>query len=292
MLWSGAASLHRRTMAGRVLVLAYHNVIPDGTPPTGDLPNHLPLAQFAAQLTALRATHEIVPLTEALSPQPADARRPRAVVTFDDAYQGAVVHGVAELVRQAIPATIFVAPAFIGGGSFWWDALASPDPSGLDPAERLHALRELRGEDAAVRRWANEQGRRVVEMPSVACAASEAELLFAASQPGIDVGSHSWSHPNLTRMSSDELSVEMARPLQWLRERVPGSLPWIAYPYGLFDQTVARAAAAAGYHAGLGISGGWLTAAGHDPFALPRVNIPPGLSLPGFALRGAGLLAD
>src|SRR4051794_21760900 len=94
LLWSGIAAQHRRRMRGRLLVLAYHNIVPDDAPAAGDLANHLPVSAFAAQLDALRTTHDIVPLADALTPASRRASRPRAAITFDDAYRGAVLHGV------------------------------------------------------------------------------------------------------------------------------------------------------------------------------------------------------
>jgi peptidoglycan/xylan/chitin deacetylase (PgdA/CDA1 family) len=197
---------------------------------------------------------------------------------------------VNELVRQGLPASFFVAPAFIGGRSFWWDSLSRADSGGLDPATRDHALHELRGDDSAIRAWALSVGERPLDVPEFARAASEDDLKRAESLPGITLGSHTWSHPNLTRIPRDELATELARPLEWLRQRGLRPLPWIAYPYGYFNDDVARAAVEAGYEAALGISGGWYPEKPHDNYALPRVNIPPGVSRRGFALRGAGLL--
>ena len=291
LIGSGAAHLHRRRMSGRALILAYHNIVPDDTPPAGDLANHLPLSSFVAQLDALTATHDVVPLADTLAEPRHRAGRPRAAITFDDAYRGAVVHGVAELVRRGLPATLFVAPAFLGGTSFWWDVLARRGEGGLDAAVRTRALHDLRGRDDAVREWAERSGHGLAAMPDVSCAASEEELARAAAAPGITLGSHTWSHPNLTRLEARELAAELVKPLAWLRQHVARPLPWIAYPYGLFSDEVARAAAAAGYEAALGVSGGWLSREPSDRFALPRLNIPPGLSIEGFILRGAGLLS-
>lgn len=277
-------------MSGRVLVLAYHNIVPDGTLPLGDRPNHLPLSRFVGQLAALRETHDVIPLAETLEPSSDRRRRPRAVITFDDAYRGAVIHGIPEVVRHGLPATIFVAPGCLGGKSFWWDALAR-DAAGLDASVRDRALGELRGEDAAIRAWAARAGAPAADVADVACAAADAEVIRAASLPGITLGSHTWSHPNLTRLSPDELASELTRPLEWLHQRVANPQRWIAYPYGLHNATVERAAAAAGYEAALAIRGGWLPPVPTNRFALPRVNIPPGLTAHGFALRAAGLLS-
>jgi len=286
--WAGVTRLARHRMDGRVLVLAYHNVVPDGTA-AGDLANHLPVSRFAAQLEELRATHDVIPLSEMMRPAPARGR-PRVAITFDDAYRGAVTLGVDELTRRAMPATIFVAPAFVGGRSFWWDALATPE--GLDPAVRTRALVDLAGGDEAIRRWAASAGLVVARVPDVACAASDEELARAAARPGVTLGSHSWSHPNLTRLAPSELAAELSRPREWLRARFANVIDWLAYPYGLHDKAVAAAAAGAGYAAAVAISGGWVPRTAPDHFAIPRVNIAPGLSIRGFALRAAGLLCD
>lgn len=290
LVWSGAASLRRRAMSGRLLVLAYHNVVPDDAEPVGDLPNHLPLSVFSGQLHALGNTHDVVPLADAFAQPSRQSRRPRAVITFDDAYAGAVRFGVQEVVRQGFPATIFVAPAFLGGRSFWWDALAR-GRSGLEARTRHHALVALRGEDAAVRRWARKEGLPISDPPPVACAASEDDLLAAAARPGIALAAHTWAHPNLTRLGPDECRDELARPLAWLRQRVATTLPWLAYPYGYFNQEIERQAAAAGYDAGLAVHGGWFPRQVVNRYSLPRLNIPRGISLRGFVIRGAGMLA-
>jgi peptidoglycan/xylan/chitin deacetylase (PgdA/CDA1 family) len=284
---SGGTDLARLARRGQGLILAYHGIVPHGEPAAGEYSLHLPQRRFAAHLDLLSRTHDVVPLGVLLDGR--SGRRPRAAITFDDAYQGAVTAGVEELRRRAIPATIFVAPAFVGGQSFWWDALAEPG-RGLDRTFRDRALAELRGEQTAVYRWAQEQGRGLQSLPRFATAATEAELQAAVQVPGIALGSHSWSHPNLTRLSPDELQDELEQPIRWLRERFPGAtIPWVAYPYGLFSPQVEQAAKAAGYAAGLAIAGGWVRRQPPDRFALPRLNLPAGVSRYGFMLRTSGL---
>jgi peptidoglycan/xylan/chitin deacetylase (PgdA/CDA1 family) len=286
---SGLATASRRHRRRGALILAYHNVVPEGVEIGGESSLHLPVAQFAAQLDALMETHEVVPLASVLDPLPPAAARPRVVVTIDDAYRGAVTVGVPELVRRGIPATIFVAPAFVGGRTFWWDALTPPSAPGPTAEFRSRALEECRGADAAVREWAERGGHRVRPLPDHAACASEGELRAAASQPGITLAPHSWSHPNLPRLEGSQLEEELTRPLAWLGARFRSMLPVLSYPYGLCSTRVQRAAAAAGYRAAVVIGGGWISPGRSDPFALPRLNIPAGLSRNGFLLRTAGL---
>ena len=285
---SGLPNLVRRRRGG-TLILAYHNIVPDGEMPCGDLSVHLPQRVFAVQLDLLRETHDVIPLGEAISSDWTGGR-PRVVITFDDAYRGAVTVGVEELVARSLPATIFVAPAFVGGSSFWWDALAVADSGSLNANLRKRALEVWRGVDREVRAGARAMG--IVERPVAehARCASESELRQAAAFGGIAVGSHSWSHANLARFHGDELADELNRPLVWLRDRFHPVSAVLSYPYGLASIATQRAASAAGYVAAVCIDGGWLPRARREPHALPRMNIPAGVSRNGFILRTSGLL--
>ncbi|MEJ7811583.1 MAG: polysaccharide deacetylase family protein, partial [Gemmatimonadaceae bacterium] len=187
--------------------------------------------------------------------------------------------------------TIFVAPAFVGGGTFWWDALAPSEGGGLDPAVRARALDAWRGVDAEVRVRAAEIGVAASPLAEHARCATEGELAAAAaSHPGLVYGSHTWGHPNLARLRQDELAAELARPLAWLRERFARVSLVLSYPYGLATTETERAAAAAGYRAAVRIDGGWMPLAPSNVFALPRLNVPAGVTSSGFLLRAAGVV--
>lgn len=286
----GPAALSRRAFRRRALVLAYHNVLPDGAAPGADQSLHLPLTRFREQLELLAATAQVVPLAEVLGPQDDAPDRPRVAITFDDAYGGAVTVALPELERRGLPVTMFVTPGVLGGAGFWWDAVHAADGAGLPEGFRREALETGRGEGERVRALAVARGLSLRE-PAAACRpASEAELTRAARWEGLTLGAHTWSHPNLARLDGHELPAELGPPLDWLRERFPRTEPWIAYPYGLTGPAVEVAAREAGYRAGFLVSGGWLPAAGRNPFRLPRLNIPAGLSRNGFVLRTSGLV--
>jgi peptidoglycan/xylan/chitin deacetylase (PgdA/CDA1 family) len=274
--------------ANGLLVLAYHNVIPDEGPLFGDQSLHMRRGRFAAHLDLLAATCDVVPLEEALGRGASPSGRPRVAITFDDAYHGAVTLGVAELKARRLPATIFVAPAFVGGGEFWWDALAPRDGASLPAEMRSRALEEGRGLDADVRALAQASGWRTASVPPMARCASRVELEQALDHPALVLGSHSWAHPNLRRLNEDEVREDLARALSWLRSgfgRVCGTL---SYPYGLADASIGAVARSVGHSAGLLIKGGWSDPGTDPPFGLPRLNIPAGLGERSLALRLAG----
>jgi peptidoglycan/xylan/chitin deacetylase (PgdA/CDA1 family) len=268
-----------------VLVLAYHNIVPAGENVRGDASLHLPQREFGRQLDSLRSTHRIVPLDRVLDP--AADERPRAVITFDDAYRGALTAGVDELARRALPATIFVAPGLLGTIP-WWDELAGA--GGLDPAIRAHALDALGGRPAAIRAWAEDAGLPRRRVPAHQHIATDAELAVVARRREITLAAHGWSHASLLALAETELEDELTRPLAWLRARFGPIAPWLAYPYGRVSGEVEQAAERAGYTGAFRVEGGGFTPAAEVRMhALPRLNVPAGISFDGFRLRVAGV---
>lgn len=268
-----------RRMAGRSLVLAYHNVVEDSEPDHGDRSLHLPLSIFRRQLDLLQEQCCVIPLEEMVAGK-TDARRPTVAITFDDAYRGAVELALPELLRRGLPATVFVAPGLLGVPVTWWDALGEAS-GGVAEGERDRILVEERGRHVVTNH---------VALPAHYACATEAQVLDLA-RAGIDLGAHTWSHPNLARLEPDDLARELEQPLDWLRHRnVPS--PMLAYPYGLCSPAVERAAQEAGYAAAFRVEGGWMQPSSDSRWSLPRFNVPSGLSSAGFRLRLAGHFAS
>jgi peptidoglycan/xylan/chitin deacetylase (PgdA/CDA1 family) len=240
-------------------------------------------------LDRLEETHEIVELTE-VQAVPVGSNRPRAAITFDDAYRGALTLALPELARRGLPATVFVAPGLLGSSGCWWDLLAATDGSGLLPNVRSHVLEVLRGDGATALAWARSNALPIALLPAHAGIATEEELRTAAALPGISVGAHTWSHCNLASMDVAAYETELVKPLAWLRQRFERIVPWVAYPYGLSAPTSAQEARRAGYDRALRIEGGWISSAAISAFVLPRLNVPAAVSPDGFVLRASGLM--
>lgn len=291
LIVSGAAALSRRRFRCRTLVLAYHNVLEDGAPVAGDRSLHLPRREFARQLDHLAESYDVVPIGALAEPVDeegyAASGRPRVIITFDDAYAGALTAGVQELVKRRMPATIFVAPGLLGTVP-WWDILAEESGGIIPAALRNHALDSLGGNAESVfdAHLPRHNARQSTRFPHIG---TDAQLAGAAAQTGITLGSHTWSHPNLRSLEGSALELELTRSLEWLKGRFPAITLALSYPYGLCTRAVETAAARCGYHGAFRIDGGWIPKTPPSQYALPRLNIPSGLSLDGFRLRIAGL---
>ena len=83
---------------------------------------------------------------------------------------------------------------------------------------------------------------------------------------GIEVVSHTATHPRLTWLSE----TEVARELGWSRDVLRGELgiesPVVVYPFGAAGERERRLAAAEGYEGGFALAARWMG----DPLAIPR----------------------
>ena len=271
-------------MWNRRLILSYHNVIASQTP-RGDRSLHLPRGRFAQQLDFLQSEFEVVGLDSILLPNEGP---PRVAITFDDAYRGAVIHGLGELARRGLPATVCVAPGLLGARTTWWDALAE-EHEGLRPEWRKIALLECDGDDGLVRHWAKLQGLSIATQDAEYEIASESEFLAAMASPNFTAASHSWSHANLRRLPPQRVLEDLRRTEKWLSEQPLARVAWLAYPYGLAPAGI-DITRELGYAGAMLVQGGWFDARNVPRALIPRFNISAGLSIEGFKARLSGVL--
>lgn len=286
---SGLAKVLSRRQQGKRLILAYHNVVPDGERPWGEVSLHLAAGQFREHLRVITQSAEVVRLDALLERSDRGSQRPRVAITFDDGYRGAITAGASELEGLGVPATFFVTPGLCSEEGFWWDRLASASGGILADGLRDRCLTALKGMQSDVLEWAHGNGMSTSRCPEFACPATEDELEAALASDLFDVQCHTWSHPNLVRLNESERREEFGRAGEWIRERFGRSPTTLSYPYGLESPEVRRDAESAAYRWGLRVSGGWIPGGPPSPFALPRLNVPAGLSPEGLRLRLAGI---
>lgn len=291
---SGLATLSARGMKGEAFILAYHNIVPSGENAWGEKSLHLDAREFRNHLDVVSSHARVAPLDEILSPETAVGRsddpRPRVAVTFDDAYRGAVEAGLEVLREFDISATYFAAPGLIEEPGFWWDRLAAARDGRLPGRFRDHVLDEFKGAQHLVIKEFGERGELAGPAPEYARPAGYDTLKALSGVPGHRIEHHTWSHPNLTRLTGAERAEEFRKATQWLHDCTGRKPSFLAYPYGLQDDDVRESSRQHGLAAGFMVEGGRLPGAGMDRFRVPRLNVPSGLTATGLRLRLAGLL--
>jgi peptidoglycan/xylan/chitin deacetylase (PgdA/CDA1 family) len=152
-------------------------------------------------------------------------------VTFDDALES-VPRAISLLERHRVPATVFTCAAYGDGRP-----LAVPELSG----ERFSAtgLRTLAWDE-----------------------------LRALAERGVEIGSHTMTHPHLTELGDDELKHELVDSRTKVEDELRAPCRFLAYPYGAVDERVRAAARSAGYEASFGLPG-----RPGDTFDHPRVGL-------------------
>jgi len=222
-----------------VLVLAYHAVSSEWRSPLSVSPDLLE-AQVRRKL---EGGYEPVTFTDAVRAHRAarsgtHRRCGRLLaVTFDDAYASVLTHAQPALERLGAPATVFVPtdhPA--RGAPMSWPGIdhwvGTPDEQELMPMS-----------------WGQ---------------------LGGLAARGWEIGSHTCSHPHLTTLDDADLARELTVSRAVCERELGRPCTSLAYPYGDFDERVARAASEAGYETCATLNAQtqpW------DPMQWPRVSV-------------------
>ena len=113
------------------------------------------------------------------------------------------------------------------------------------------------------------------------------EEIEEMSKAGMEIGSHTMTHPYLTQLEPDMLTWELEDSKALLEKHVAGPVEVLAYPFGLYDDNVMAQTQVAGYRAALTIEEG-LFDISDNLFEMPRLTVPYGGNLDTFtALLGA-----
>ncbi|MDX6199799.1 MAG: hypothetical protein QOJ79_2950 [Actinomycetota bacterium] len=101
---------------------------------------------------------------------------------------------------------------------------------------------------------------------------------------GMDIGSHTCSHPDLRLLDDDRLGDELLTSRRRVESLTGQPCRTFAYPYGLYDERVVAATAAAGYELAFRWTPGrWL------PLEAPRLPAPTRHGARRLALKLAGV---
>ena len=309
---SKRGGLQWKTAQPKFLILCYHRVGTEGVP----LHTSMRPEFFEAQMRFLRRHYRVVSLsTMSAELASGDVREPGVVVTFDDGYRDLYEHAFPILRKYSLPATLFViAGAAEFGQVAWYDriflALRIADQDKIDllldqPRRFLLMTPELRLRSAI--EIVSHLRKLPDELRKECCAEIEKQIPLPEDQlanrmltweqmrtmhnAGVAFGSHTMTHPVVSRLSPEALRWELSESKSLLESRLQCSVNDFAFPFGHpadCGTTAAGFLSQCGYRTGATTTFG-VNTPGVDPYALKRAQIGEGQSLPMFALQIARL---
>jgi peptidoglycan/xylan/chitin deacetylase (PgdA/CDA1 family) len=107
-------------------------------------------------------------------------------------------------------------------------------------------------------------------------------LLHALERRGIEIGSHTVAHRDMTSLSDAQMLEDLTSSRRALERRLRHPVPWLAYPFGAYNERVERLARRAGYLLAVTTRHGTVQSA-RQPFALPRLRILDSTGVRGLA---------
>lgn len=222
-----------RNRSGAASFLCYHSIAPEGA-------RYLSISAdlFERQLHLFKKLRLRSGVSDDLRSIAAGEPCPRTVfLTFDDGYVDNYETAMPLLREYGFRATVFVLPPLLdSGGPLDWPEVAK------DHALYPSTMRSLTWEMA--------------------------EEMTAA---GIEIGSHTLTHPHLPSLGPKELDRQLEESRQMIIDRL-GRCDTIAYPFGDWSPEVAAAAKRAGYSFAYTLP----TATGQGkagPHSIPRINV-------------------
>jgi peptidoglycan/xylan/chitin deacetylase (PgdA/CDA1 family) len=107
----------------------------------------------------------------------------------------------------------------------------------------------------------------------------DADQILDAARQGMEIGSHTSSHPDLLQCSEAQALDEIAGSKRLL-ERVLGEpIGWFSYPYGKENENIRSLVKAAGYHGACGTKRS-LNTSRTDLYSLARINMRATTTIP------------
>jgi peptidoglycan/xylan/chitin deacetylase (PgdA/CDA1 family) len=304
----GAFATFRLASRGRTLIVTYHRFSTDECGPATSG------RAFEEQLNYLSTHYRVLPLSQ-IATGLGTGKLPAAsaAITIDDGYHDAYEIAFPILRRLGMPATFFVATGFVERNTWLWtdklrfltqltnsrviDTVVADRSIRLElngQASRLaaasnvnSALKRIPDEekDAAITRIARSLGVDLPAKPPPEFGPVTWEQLLEMQSNGIDIGSHTVTHPILTKVTNERLAEELLQSRSLLQSKLGQNVDLFCYPNGSYDRRVRNAVADAGYRCAVTVEPGLN---GHDQDLLTLKRISTEQDLAHFAQSTSG----
>ena len=271
----------QRIARSKLVILAYHGVDD--------------LANFRRQLDYILGSRTPISLQQLVDAIYANAALPPrpVLITFDDGYRSVYELGAQELEKRRVPAAIFVVTSLLGTTRpFWWEEveallLSGARARGLPPSPSA-ALNALKRAPNDLRLDLIDQLRAAssAKVTTPQLTSTELRHLEAA---GIEVGSHTHTHPCLDRCDPRTIDDEIRTSTEEL-QKVLGARPRaFAYPNGNYHPLAEHELRALDYQVGFLFDHHVCEDIARTPLRLSRLRVSTATPAPRFATILSGL---
>jgi len=247
----------------------YHHVCPG----KGEHPNFESPEKFRVQMEYFSREWQVLSLDELAEYVRLGKSVPEkaVVVTLDDGYQDNYRYAYPILREYRVPATVFLTTSYVGSRDvFWWDridyAIQHTSRANLRLNELgAYSVRSEAEKTLAVGRI-TEKLRKLPEARRGLLVEKVIDICEAGAQPdlgsglvlsweeceemkrsGIDIGSHTISHPMLTGLSLEQARYEMEQSKKQIEEKLGIEVRAFSYPFGDYNTDIVALVRKSGY---------------------------------------------
>ncbi|MEO9525138.1 polysaccharide deacetylase family protein [Marinobacter alexandrii] len=265
----GSLKLARFLSRNHPKILMYHRI-------TDDLGGDgLAVTQFRKHIEIIKKYFFPMTLRDLLAAhENGSVPKNAVVITFDDGYADFADLAFPILEKEKVPATLFVTTGFVNGDIWLWpDQIKyAVENAGVGSLDVPEINQKLNFEKEPHRCWnaiadfcitvPNERKLKFIDELFYRLKVAKPNVIPDEFRPlswtqiksmvekGLDVGSHSISHPILTQLSDDELARELRESGEMLRDEVNMEVDIFCYPNGSkddFDRRVQDCITHSGY---------------------------------------------
>jgi peptidoglycan/xylan/chitin deacetylase (PgdA/CDA1 family) len=229
-----------RKLDGSLTVFAFHNVSDHPAPFTEENGISVPVDLFEKQMEFIAENFNVISAGSWLK---GEVPKRAALVTFDDGYAGIFKNALPILSGMSLPSVVFMNMAPVFAENYWAERvmflcqkvssfqefLAERGIATVQDAYRAHLECTL----DLVESYEAERGDAYKnELPAyIEPYASPEDLEDSAGNPLVSLGSHSYDHFNIKKLS-DEALAEQYQKNHAALSRYKGYLPLFAFPFG------------------------------------------------------------
>jgi peptidoglycan/xylan/chitin deacetylase (PgdA/CDA1 family) len=291
---TGVFAPFRFANRNRALIITYHRFGADDA-------TRISAREFREQLDYLTSHYEIVPLSFIANRIAGKQSLPAglAAITIDDGYRDVYEIAFPVLRQYDAPATLFAVTDFVDQKTWMWTDklryltsraqkesfeatignhalrfLLNGCASRIAAAERVNeALKSIPEGDKnrAIDGIAESLGVALPDAPPLDLSPISWEQAREMDRAGMEIGSHTLTHPILTNVSETQLRRELVESRKRLESILKRKVDLFCYPNGNYNSAVASEVERAGYSCAVTIEPG-LNDERNNPFMLRRIH--------------------